>query len=447
MSPAAHALDRRLQELRSEHDEYVARIANLEADPTYVRLVGDASIGGVTAARVGPAAQALAELREPLAVLGQLIERVGAARGWGTLDDNVATALFAQLNSPTIGFPSAPQGVTPHELLSMVRDACSALETVVVEVATIWHDLDLRLGDARSEAQRLAVARPGFRIVAAAREALDGLAEKAVTDPLGMADDLTTVESALATAVSAGDEVDRLSDVLAIARQTLAEIETLVGEGRNALALSRAEVTGIAGLLDPIDPEVITGERGLRPWLERLEALVARGDVALASKGLESWTALADKTLATAREVAEANARPTKRRRELRSLLRAARVKAGASGRAEDPLLTDLFRRADRALDVPCHLEVAEAEVEAYLVELRRTPTPEQALRTASVPVVTAPWAPDAGAGSGPQPPAPPGVQPPPPGPAGRSTPAPPPPVPFPGVADGHHPEARQVSA
>jgi hypothetical protein len=398
MSPAAHALDRRLQELRSEHDTFVARVADLQADATYVRLTTDAAITGVTAQRLRPALAGLAELRDPVAVLGQVVERVSAARGWGSLDDSVATALFAQLNSPTIAFPAEPQGVTPHRLFVLVGEACSALEALVKEVAAAWDGVEARLRDARSEAHRLAGALPEFRIVIAAREALEGLAERAAGDPLGVADELVTVESALATAASAGDEVHRLGDVMAIAHQTLADVEALVGEGRNALALSRAEITSSSGLLDPVDPEVISGERGLRPWLGRLESLVARGEVALASKGLESWTALADKTRATARQVAEANARPTQRRRELRSLLRAARVKAGASGRAEDPRLTDLFRRADRSLNVPCELGTAEAEVEAYLVELRRSPTPEQARRTAVVPPVTAPWSTGPGA-------------------------------------------------
>src|SRR5688500_17709481 len=149
MSPAAHALDRRLQELRSEQEAFVARIARLEADATYLRLVTDVNIGGVTAARLGPAVAGLAELREPLGVMGQLVERVGAARGWGTLDDTVATALFAQLNSPTIAFPAEPQGVTPHRLLSLVGDACTGVEGLVEEVATVWDGIDLRLRDAQ----------------------------------------------------------------------------------------------------------------------------------------------------------------------------------------------------------------------------------------------------------------------------------------------------------
>jgi hypothetical protein len=74
--------------------------------------------------------------------------------------------------------------------------------------------------------------------------------------------------------------------------------------------------------------------------------------------------------------VAEANARPSLRRRELQGLLRAARVKAGASGRAEDMTLTELAARADRALDAPCDLVEAQAHLDAYMDELRRGPAP-----------------------------------------------------------------------
>jgi hypothetical protein len=395
MSPAAHALDRRLLELRSEHEVHTTRLAELEADPTYRRLVDGHGMTGTTAERVLPAMAKVSGLRPALDTLGQLVERVGAARGWGTLDDAVATALFAQLNAPTLAFAAEPQGVTPHRLLTLVDEATAALQAVVADATRVWAEIDGRLADARAEAGRLASTLPGFPIVVAAREALEGLAERAERDPLGAVDDLTTVESALATAAGAGDEIDRLHDQMVIATRTMEELETLVGEGRNGLALARAELSTPDGLLDPVDPQVLTGERGLRPWLGRLEALVAKSELALAAKGLESWSALADKTLATARQVAEANSRPPKRRRELRSLLRAARVKAGASGRAEDPVMEQLYRRAEAALAVPCCLATAEAEVEAFMVELRRSPTPEQARRTAPVPVVTggtAPW-------------------------------------------------------
>jgi len=52
-------------------------------------------------------------------------------------------------------------------------------------------------------------------------------------------------------------------------------------------------------------------------------------------------------------------------------LLRAARVKAGAMGRAEDLRVTELAARAMRSLAVPCDLPAAESAVEAFLEELR----------------------------------------------------------------------------
>jgi adenylosuccinate lyase len=142
--------------------------------------------------------------------------------------------------------------------------------------------------------------------------------------------------------------------------------------GRDDLAASRAEIHQPRGLLDAVDEDVVTGERGLRPWLGRLERLVADGKTGLADKGIESWQALADQTLSTARQVAKANQRPVGRRHELLRLLEAAKVKAHASGRGADPRVTDLAKRADEALAVPCDLEDAQVKVDAYLDELRR---------------------------------------------------------------------------
>jgi hypothetical protein len=93
--------------------------------------------------------------------------------------------------------------------------------------------------------------------------------------------------------------------------------------------------------------------------------------------------------MVVARQVAEVNARPWRRHRELQGLLRAARVKAGAMGRAEDLRITELAARAmrsrggpshppPRSLAVPCDLPAAESAVEAFLEELRN-PAPSSA--------------------------------------------------------------------
>ena len=382
MSPAAHALDRRLLELRSEHETLTNRLHELEVDPTYVRLAGGEGMSGATADRLRPVMEQIAGLLPGLDQVVELVAHVSAGRGGGMLTDDVATTLFAQLNGPQIILFAVPGGLPAHGLLAALGEAHAELRAAVSEVQAVWQQFPYRLEETRAEADRLAGTAPELRTVAAAREALDGLGDRVAADPLGAADDLTTVESALATAGGAVEEMGRLRDVVEGAARTLAELDAVVGEGRDALVRSRAELLEPRGLLDPVDTEVLSGERGLRPWLTRLEALVSGGDFTLAAKGLESWSALADKTMAAAVAIAEANGRPVQRRRELRDLLRAARVKAGASGRAEDPLMAELARRADEALAVPCSLAGAETQVGAYLVELRHSPTPAQSQRT-----------------------------------------------------------------
>jgi hypothetical protein len=62
------------------------------------------------------------------------------------------------------------------------------------------------------------------------------------------------------------------------------------------------------------------------------------------------------------------------RRQELQRLLGAAVVKAGASGRADDPRVRLLADEAQRALLVPCDIDRAENTVDAYIDALRRKP-------------------------------------------------------------------------
>ena len=52
MNPGAHALDRRLRELRAAQQALVSEARDLEADATYALLTGD-RLTGVTAERPG----------------------------------------------------------------------------------------------------------------------------------------------------------------------------------------------------------------------------------------------------------------------------------------------------------------------------------------------------------------------------------------------------------
>jgi hypothetical protein len=275
--------------------------------------------------------------------------------------------------------------MAPQDLLDTLDEAVGPLRALVTEVDTAWHELPTRLERVTAEAERLALELPAFRSIAAARSTLADLPARVVHDPLGAADDLAQVQAALAGAQATRADVTRLGHTLKAATATLTEIESLIDEGRDALARSVAETHEPWGLLDPLDAGVLSGERGLRPWLARLERLVAEGRVALAEKGLASWRALADQTLDAARQVAAANIRPVARRHELQRLLGAAKVKARASGRADDPRVTQLADQAQQALLVPCDIDLAENRVDAYLDALRRKPRPP----SASTPVST----------------------------------------------------------
>lgn len=382
MSPAAVALDRRLHDLRATRDAVRAGLAELEADDTFAALADGADLSGATAERAEHALARLTRLRPGLAQVDELLAEVGSLRDSNQIDHRRAIELVARLNGATVSVPSeraTPHITTPQGLLTAVDDTLTSLREVVAAAGTVRRELLQRFERAVARADRLAAELPDFRSVAALRATLVTLPGRIAADPLGTAGELEQVEAALAAAARSRDDVARLYDDLAAAERTLDEIEALMGEGGEALRRSRAQVADPPGLLDPLDPSLLTGERGLRPWLQRLSRLVAEGDLARAAKGLARWQALADQTRAAAQQVAEANARPVERRRELEGLLRAALVKAGASGRAEDPVLTDLAAQARRALAVPCDLAAAEVRVEAYLDELRRTPTPAQA--------------------------------------------------------------------
>jgi hypothetical protein len=415
MSPAAHALDRRLHALRAAHEGVTASLLELESEETYQVLTAHDGLSGTTAAQARPALARVAELRPGLDLLGELLQWAGGLRNSTAMDDHRATELVSLLNSPSLVVPApaapavpglpGPAGalgalgaagttatgpgpgqsggsgpgathtVAPQDLLDSLEQAVVPLRAVVTEVDSAWRELPLRLERVAAEAERLALELPAFRSVAIARATLADLPTRVVHDPLGAADDLGRVQSSLAAATGARTEVARLGRILQAATTTLTEIESLIDEGGAALGRCVAEIHEPWGLLDPIDPGVLAGERGLRPWLGRLERLVAAGDVGPAEKGLASWQALADQTLGTARQVAAANGRPVARRHELQRLLGAAVVKARASGRADDPRVVQLADQAHRALLVPCDIDQAEIRVDAYIDALRRKPT------------------------------------------------------------------------
>jgi hypothetical protein len=380
-----HVLDRRARELRAARDALVADALDAEAGDTYAVLAASGRLAGLTAERARRAVAQMTALwrgLEPLDdVLAQVEERLADAHG----DDHETAELMALMDGPSImvasgtdepgAEPVPRRSLTPDELLGALQGALDPVHQLVAEVDDAWRQLVPRLDRVSAEADRMAAELPGLRSLAAARVALDELPDRIVKDPLGAADQLTRIESTLVEATGSRAELARLGGAVTAAARILAEVEGLMSEGRDAFDRSRAEIVGPDGLLEPVDSEVLTREPGLGPWLTRLERLVAEGEAPRAWAGLEHWRTLADQTMTVARQVAEANARPWRRRGELQGLLRAARVKAGALGLAEDPAVTELAGRAAQALAVPCDLAAAESAVETFLDALH-TPAP-----------------------------------------------------------------------
>jgi hypothetical protein len=386
---------RRLDELRAARDALVAEAEALEAEDTYVVLAASNWLTGVTAERVRLALARVAEVRQGLGLLDDLIARAEEALGEPHVDKRQTAQLLALVCGPSIVMApafsladnAAPPGGSdapslrrfiPGELLRSLANVLTPARDVVAQVDAAWRALVPRLDRVKVEAERLAGELPRLQALAAARALLKALPDRIVEDPLGADDELTKIEWTVACAARARVELARLREAVAGAARTLADLERLVAEGRDAFDRSRTEIVSPEGLLEPVDPDVMSREPGLRPWLARLEQLVLEGDVSRVGAGLDRWRALADETMVVARQVAEVNARPWRRHRELLGLLRAARVKAGAVGRAEDPRVTELAARAMRSLAVPCDLPAAESAVEAFLEELRN-PAPSSA--------------------------------------------------------------------
>lgn len=393
MSQVVDDADRQLRQLRAARDAVTTNLLDLEAEGAYALLKAGDGLSGATALKAKPALARMPELWRGLKLLDELLDRADALRGTGRLDDRKARALLDLLTGSSITLPAetvplaerqltgsavAEHSTTPAALLAGMEDAFVMVRDVVAEVDAAWRDLLGRLEQVTASLDQLGPQASGEPQVVVARRALDGLSDRVADDPLGATADLERAEAALASVQQAVADrrarATRLERDLATASGLLAELERLVSEGRLALDRSRAEVAQPSGLLEPLDPAVLTAERGLRPWLARLERMAAEGDHERSSRGYQRWRRVADDTLAAARQVATANTAPTQRRQELRGLLRAAKAKAAAEGRAEDPRLTELALRASQAIGVPCDLAAAEKHVAAYVEALRSAP-------------------------------------------------------------------------
>ena len=416
------ALDATLDQLRAGAAALATALLELDTDANRA-LLDPARSTGETAARARAVRARLDWLWERHRVLSDVIQRAEALRGdrgrlgarrvaeleallhrasvpsqpgppaAGTLTGSTATGS----SGPAVGTASGAS-LYPQDLLDGTTEVIDAVRAGVTAAVTACASLAGQLATAERRLAELGATASEHGLadlpeLAAAQAAVRALSTAAAADPLEVAEaDLAAVTAAVATAGMTVTALARARTSLAAdlraAETLLGAIVTTAADGERAARATASRVAGAETALRRLgDGWFDDPRRGLRPWLDRLEAAAAAGDWQRAARGLAAWRGVAEATLTTAGQVVAANAAPLRRRGELRGLLAALQAKAVASGAAELPDLVSLYGRARDALyAAPADLDLADGLVRSYAAGIIAgrvsTPVPLQPDRT-----------------------------------------------------------------
>ena len=383
----------RLQLLEAAMDRISQELLDLDANPTR-KLLGAAPLAGETKHRAQRAEQALVVAWDSFRLFKDALDRARSLRGNRAELDHLLRSPSIEIpptNDPTVPpsrSPAPPVRVTVEQLVTSTEAALRVATEEVRLVEAAWHGLLPRLESASrdlAEVQSLAGVLGGAPdpTVARLRVTIDRLATTVTTDPLAVAEaDVIAAERALVDVAGALRQQavrrDRLGSDLAAAETELSEITQLMADGVRAGDETRAKILAPQGLLATLDPACLTETRtGLRPWLDRLLGLAARGEWRASRRGLDDWQVVALRTAEAARQIVTANRSPVAERNELRGRLDAYRAKAGRLGFAEDPSLSAEHAAARDALHVaPADLAKAAVLVSGYGAMVSATERP-----------------------------------------------------------------------
>jgi hypothetical protein len=300
---------------------------------------------------------------------------------------------WRELNRPSIELPAESMelarrclpaeavAVTTWAIHPLVALISKVLETAAETITSVLAIRDLALPKldeieaslARSEA---AARRAGVRIpneAASVKNRLDHLRAQLASDP--MAVPLEAFAELTEAVARVGHQVDASVAELSGLEQTLDHIGADLEAAQRDLEQARHDLAeGEAKIAQRARPRIAEDSDGLarqaaelRSRLTQARQLLGAGDRAGASRlaGAVGPATLDLHTKAAA--MAGSAAEPLTRRRELRGRLDAYRAKAHNLGRAEDPTLLELYRRAEDALyTAPCDLDEAERRLAGY---------------------------------------------------------------------------------
>jgi hypothetical protein len=278
------------------------------------------------------------------------------------------TTLLSEIKLPPVAVPLEKRGlltgaelaqtVSADRLMEAMATSFTEANQLIFKIKAAWATLNGKVGK-HEEALKL-LQQEALDLGATAPELIE--AERALTavrtaingDPLAAdgnfeAQVVPVIEASRTRLAQLKALKAQVVGQLAEAEQALAQLKTTHASSLQAVEERKAKLTidHEEQLTMPLDDKVIDQLVG---WLERLKTTVGDGKFQAASVGLVNWTAQVLNRTSSAESAFQANDALLRERRDMRGLIEALKVRAGAEGMAEDPILSAMFVKVSKML-------------------------------------------------------------------------------------------------
>lgn len=278
------------------------------------------------------------------------------------------TTLLSEIKLPPVAVPLEKRGlltgaeltqtVSADRLMEAMATSFTEANQLIFKIKAAWATLNGKVGKheealklLQQEALDLGATAPELveaeRALTAVRTAING-------DPLAAdgnfeAQVVPVIEASRTRLAQLKALKAQVVGQLAEAEQALAQLKTTHASSLQAVEERKAKLTidHEEQLTMPLDDKVIDQLVG---WLERLKTTVGDGKFQAASVGLVNWTAQVLNRTSSAESAFQANDALLRERRDMRGLIDALKVRAGAEGMAEDPILSAMFVKVSKML-------------------------------------------------------------------------------------------------
>jgi hypothetical protein len=278
------------------------------------------------------------------------------------------TTLLSEIKLPPVAVPLEKRGlltgaelaqtVSADRLMEAMATSFTEANQLIFKIKAAWATLNGKVGK-HEEALKL-LQQEALDLGATAPELIE--AERALTavrtaingDPLAAdgnfeAQVVPVIEASRTRLAQLKALKAQVVGQLAEAEQALAQLKTTHASSLQAVEERKAKLTidHEEQLTMPLDDKVIDQLVG---WLERLKTTVGDGKFQAASVGLVNWTAQVLNRTSSAESAFQANDALLRERRDMRGLIEALKVRAGAEGLAEDAALSAMFAKVSKML-------------------------------------------------------------------------------------------------